>query len=546
MHPLPVEVLETVTAFLNPTERWRLSATSRRYRKLLPVPLRIKIVSHHSASVLAPRFYVSRVKFLTSDPNDDSGPSSSSKDPGANSITSNRATTIAATFLEGATLKAGEELQNGVDYLFWTYDYNKEQKVYLGRHGQNILYNNLRHNHGISTTDQQIEIINDEGNDNDDQTNDNDGDETMDEDIDEEPIANDDDDRNSDRPNCLYTLGLQARTPNQTWRIVRGDSSSTSSFQTSAITAAPHIVGLTVGGTVENSSFRPDSNQRMFLSSQWSKTTENSDFGKGQTTERYLWYCLKESRCFDSDQNGQSEVVLQKEECMSIIPCGPENDEFVSQRQQGQQVRRRPVLSQRDLMIHSAPDIMDHGYYLYSPQSLEEGPAIVEVYHAKLHFHFWIKRGYMFFEIVNESHEASGVKAMDGVDDTVSVVHQLDFTFAVPILEEDCMEPIRQQQHQSNGTYARDCCRPLKKLMGRNSSRWWSIKHFMSNAADAKEGRPFIMADFLSKVKDHDDHVIVHDPASNLVYIYVKNAVVDTGFPDCPRHATPWQFVLCG
>jgi hypothetical protein len=83
--------------------------------------------------------------------------------------------------------------------------------------------------------------------------------------------------------------------------------------------------------------------------------------------------------------------------------------------------------------------------------------------------------------------------------------------------------------------------------MDKNSSRWWSIKHVMSNFADRQEGRPFVMEDFLRKVKDHYDHIIVYEKSRNLVYIEVRNAVVDENFPDVPKREDElWQFILCG
>jgi hypothetical protein len=549
MHILPVEVLDTITSFLNPAEKWRLSATSRRYRNLLPVPLRIKIVSHHSASALAPKFYVSRVVFQDNAAKNIGGSASTDKSDKAssrsrrNNFADSVTTSTKAAFVEGATLQIGEELQWGMDYLFWTYDYTKEQKVFLGRHGQNILYHNLRHNHGILDPQQHIDGVDDDEDD-DDHTNledDDDNDESMGQDDDNDELSTDsNDDGNMSRPNCLYTLGLQIRTPNQTWRLVPAEpSKSPSPFGTPDY---PTILGLSVGGTTQNFSFRPDSNQRMFLSSQMSCKGEMSNEGSGAKEERSLWYCLKESHRFEcvatTAEPKPSSLPLQKEEYMSIIPCDPEYGLFLTQIQ-------KPI-QQRNLMIHAAPDIMDHGYYLYSPQSLQEAPAVVEVYHAKLDFYFWIRRGYMYFKIVDEHHHGGDdlTKDTNQHETNRSALHQIDFTFAVPILEEDCMD--HMEASSTGQQHTRESCRPLKILKERNSSRWWSIKHFMSNAADAKEGRSFVMTEFLTKVKDHDDHIIVHDPNCNMVYIYVKNAAVDTRYPDLPRSNVPWQFLLCG
>ncbi|KAG7370986.1 hypothetical protein IV203_019556 [Nitzschia inconspicua] len=124
-----------------------------------------------------------------------------------------------------------------------------------------------------------------------------------------------------------------------------------------------------------------------------------------------------------------------------------------------------------------------------------DAAATVEGHHAKLDFHFWIKRGYTFFRIVNEHHCENVMKTIDLTDSEtgISVLPQLDFTVALQILEEDDIEPINHKKNARR--YTRDSCRPLKILMERNSSRWWSIKHHLSNAVDANEGRPFVIAD---------------------------------------------------
>lgn len=543
MNQLPGEVLDAISAFLNPTERWRLSVTNQRCRNLLPVPLRVKIVSHHAASALAPKFYVTHVATIVrqdeNNHNSANEPSNKNSDFTRNDGKRRRRSpepkvarsTTDASLVEGFTLKEGEELQLGMDYLFWTFDYENEQKVYLGRHGQNILYNNLRHNHGILNDDDppsvQEEVDNEGFNADDDDT-----DESM---IENEEAVVDDNDDSQSRPNCLYTLGLQARIPNQTWRLVKGVSVSASS-------TGETVVGLSVGGTTQNLSFRPDSNQRMFLSAQPAREREeDTDCIDREKDEQSLWYCLREGGTTGVAGQGTSSIRLQEEDCMSVIPCGNHYERYLSNRQSI--VANSKPLSQRKLLVHAAPDVMDHGYYLYSPGSLLRAPAMVEVYHAKLEFHFWIKRGYMFFKIVSEQLVGNLVKDIDQDGSIFSPVHHLDFTFAVPILKEDDMNHTQVDGELSR---SREPCLPLKILMERNSSRWWSIKHFMSNAADAKEGRPFVMTEFLAKVKDHDDHTIVYDTAAKLVYIDVKNAAVDTQFPDLSRSIVPWQFLLCG
>ena len=110
----------------------------------------------------------------------------------------------------------------------------------------------------------------------------------------------------------------------------------------------------------------------------------------------------------------------------------------------------------------------------------------------------------------------------------------LDFTFGVPILEEDHVT----ETHQSS---------PLQVLLKKNSSRWWAIKHYISTAADVAEGRDFNLESFMRSAKDHEDHTIVRDEENELVYIDVQDAVVETNFPDFARNdKETWQFLLCG
>ena len=153
----------------------------------------------------------------------------------------------------------------------------------------------------------------------------------------------------------------------------------------------------------------------------------------------------------------------------------------------------------------------------------------------------------MYFEIVdNMTLEDADQSKMNDCFVPRSSRTSCNFIFGVPILVEDSLDHTFFSTTQRN-SLGRSVCFPLQALMDKNSSRWWSIKHFMSNVADTQEGRPFIMEDFLRKVKDHDDHVIVYEKSRNLVYIEVRNALVDADFPDVPkREDEPWQFILCG
>lgn len=103
MNQLPVALLYEIVDYLNPRERQRFSGTNQEHRYLFPTPLIVKITSKPSGSALHERFFVS---------------------PRRNPR---------KMFLDH------EELLFEEDYLFWTYDYQRENKVYLSRHGQKLL-----------------------------------------------------------------------------------------------------------------------------------------------------------------------------------------------------------------------------------------------------------------------------------------------------------------------------------------------------------------------------------------------------------------------
>lgn len=379
MESLPSEIILNVAELLNPTERWRLSVSCRRTRKLLKVPLRIRIMSKSSRSCLKAQFYVSPMDDPTS------------------------------------TLEADDFLKLGVEYLFWTYDYERETKVFLGKHGQKMLYN--------------------------------------------------------ETPQFLYTLGLRPVHPNQTWRVLQGDSAG-SSLQAGDPVPFETMIGLDIGGT-HPKPYRPDSDQRLYLSAH-------------TLTLGALWYVIQ-------DKWGTDEE-LQLMRCQDYAPRDEE-----------------PVL-EKELIIHAIPDILDGGYSLYSPQSLQQGKAACELFHATVEFHYWIERGLMCFH----------------------AFQSLSVTFGVPILDEDYVS----ETHSTS---------PLSVLLQKNSSRWWAIKHYMSTAADVAEGREFNLQTFMRSAKDHEDHTIVRDESRDFVYIKVQDAVLENNFPDVAKDDTQvWKFLLCG
>mmetsp|Transcript_16864 Transcript_16864/g.41075 ORF Transcript_16864/g.41075 Transcript_16864/m.41075 type:complete len:397 (-) Transcript_16864:1142-2332(-) len=94
---LPNVVLSEMVEYLNPRERQRFSAANRALRKLFPMPLRIKIASKSTNTSLEEMYFVSPYE------------------------------------RPSAFLSRQEALVFEKDYLLWTYDYNRENKVFLSR-----------------------------------------------------------------------------------------------------------------------------------------------------------------------------------------------------------------------------------------------------------------------------------------------------------------------------------------------------------------------------------------------------------------------------
>jgi len=98
MEQLPFAVLSEMVEYLNPRERQRFSAANRELRKLFPTPLRIKISSKSVGCSLEETYFCS--------PH-----------------------TKPETYLSACDSLIYEEQ----DYLLWTYDYTRENKVYMCR-----------------------------------------------------------------------------------------------------------------------------------------------------------------------------------------------------------------------------------------------------------------------------------------------------------------------------------------------------------------------------------------------------------------------------
>jgi hypothetical protein len=180
MDTLPGDIVRDIAVMLNPRDAWCLSVCSSHFRDVLPLPLRLRIVSRRNDSSLKDFFFVS--------PADD----------------------------PSKTLLGTDRLIFGAHYLFWTYDYARDNRVFLGRH----IRISERKGYGQSR--------------------------------------------------YRYNLGLRPIFPNQTWAVSRGGREG------EEVPWESHI-GLCVGGENGRAN-QPDSQQRLLLSatadSSWHVTTD--------------------------------------------------------------------------------------------------------------------------------------------------------------------------------------------------------------------------------------------------------------------------------
>lgn len=210
---LPSELIQEKVAgeYLNPLDRSRLSSCSKRLHRLLPAPLRLRIVSSRGDSSLAAEFFVS--------PATDAGTSEAGDDAGywGGAIACRKEESV----VHARLLEATENLVYGRRYYFWTFDYERENRVFLGRHSRHELENgeNLQLRH-------------------------------------------------------CYTVGLRPRTPNQSWEVIGGEDGD--------VVMWGEDVGLSVGG-LNLTQQLPDSNVRQLLSCFPRNSSPSLDFS--QTAE---------------------------------------------------------------------------------------------------------------------------------------------------------------------------------------------------------------------------------------------------------------------
>lgn len=169
LEALPTELLlQMSNSMLNPAEQTRLSTCSQHFQNLLPRYLRVKIVCSRDNGAIQQDFFVSLANHNKASPNN--------------------------------FLSSNDSLVFGQEYYFWSFDYERGNKTYLGRH--------TRHAH--------------------------------------EPDMN-------SRLQYLYTIGLRPVTPNQTWKVVGGNEGD--------VVMWGEEIALTVGGNNPKPR-QPDSLQR--------------------------------------------------------------------------------------------------------------------------------------------------------------------------------------------------------------------------------------------------------------------------------------------
>lgn len=192
---LPDELLQYIgNQFLNPAERSRLATCNSHLRELLPTPLRIKVVSSRGDSSLQSEFFVSDATHTDADTDTDA----------YDAIHTDHQTNHMTEHCPSKFLLSHQSLYFGRKYHLWTFDYQRGNKVYLGRH--------TRHGHKASVNGEL---------------------------------------------QYLYTMGLRPRSPNQTWEVIGGEAGDTVMWG--------EDIGLLVSGTNPKPR-QPDSTQPGVLS----------------------------------------------------------------------------------------------------------------------------------------------------------------------------------------------------------------------------------------------------------------------------------------
>lgn len=461
---VPADVIQEVAnGWLTPRERARLALCNKRLNSVLPPALRIRISSAKGDGGLAHDFFVTPVD----DDDNDNG--------GRHKVGSN----------SHRFLLDNEHMYYGRRYHLWSFDYVRNNKVYLGRHTR----------HGMmspsSSTTAGVERH---------------------------------DQSSSSSPSHYLSIGLRPKRPNQTWEVMGGDDGD--------VVIWGDDVSLAVSGPNPRLG-QPDSMQRSMLSYVPSSLPpQQSNWRYTATTMRNhsgtpAWCAVstqnhrRRSQGDDHDKTGRSaaeRLHLLPSRQWSLADAAAVDDVSETDRT----VTRR---QDTKLAVHAVPDACDEGEYLmYSPDSLKDGEISCDGMHVVVKFEFWIHKGMMYFRCP-----------------------VLPFTLGIPILETDDDDDNHHEDEmirQLTSDRTSDI-HPVSKLLDLRSARWGCLIYYVAVAADVSEEKPLDMNRFLERVTDHKEHAVeVTGRRKDLVCIQVQGkTAVKTSAPDVPRSGG-WSFLL--
>jgi hypothetical protein len=215
---LPCDVLHQIgNVYLNPLERSRLSSCTKVLNDLLPPLLRIKIVSSSAGKqrgqeqqgdnnhfhCLMDAFFVTPVIDEENEDDDDE----SNEDNDYDQVNNVNKSQCKNHLGMDRCLTAGDNLIYGQQYYLWTFDYQRGNRVYLGRHTR----------HGMKNTETGM-------------------------------------------LQHRYSIGLRPKSPNQTWQVTGNNNNDDGD-----VVMWGDDVGLLVGGNNPHPRL-PDSHERTLLS----------------------------------------------------------------------------------------------------------------------------------------------------------------------------------------------------------------------------------------------------------------------------------------
>ena len=582
LNTLPADVMEGIADHLNPREISQLSSCCKNLRSMLPPLLCIRIIKMqrerydganaaldaipNSTYCLTQRFFVSKAVVPMAS-------TKSCENETERAVIASAETRASYSRNNYRPLHCGQRLEYGKDYWFWSFDYQRNQRVFLGRQ--------------VRITDYEESTIITAANNN----------------------------NNNGTPHIVtkyrygYHVGLQPEHPNQTWQIhdiLALSALSTATPATTTISSETTVtqstvsskskkslalvpwganIGLSVGGTHPKLD-QPDSMQRRWLSAppasqaRQSHNTDNNDIGSslkfwhvsreelGDGDECHLQLMPCEDYCnLQQQRRRHLQLEAQQQDALDVTRVTAE--ESTTSIIPEHATASSMVVYDYPLATYPTPEVCDKGLYvLYSPDQLRFGTIDYPGSHANVPFLFFTWKGMMY------------VRA-----------HNLKFWLGIPVLLEDANTIVGTLQSS-----------PLLGLFHKRSSRWGCIKYYFATSADVNEGTPLNMPGFLARVTDHDDHTVLQKkfsrrlsseelPAAkggevnshaamnigdggdaetmnavvmgdnggaaqggndegsemeDLVYIHVKDAVLDMSTPNFPRDdSRVWQFVLC-